>query len=130
MSPGAGTDVTIFDADGHNVPLSATDTLLSENVANLSGTTTSRVKWSDGVARITDWTNVDPFAWRVAVGVPVIENTVAGHSLVTLAVTWAAALLASTLLVVGCRALYETFAPARRFRFNARRRQIAGTRRG
>jgi len=100
MSPGAGTDVTIFDADGHNVPLSATDTLLSENVANLSGTTTSRVKWSDGVARITDWTNVDPFAWRVAVGVPVIENTVAGHSLVTLAVTWAAALLASTLLVV------------------------------
>lgn len=100
MSPGAGTDVAIFDADGNNVPLSSTDTLLSESVTNLSGAVTSRLKWSDGAARITGAASIDPYGWRIAVGVPVIENTVDGHSLVTLAVTWAAALLASTLLVV------------------------------
>jgi len=98
MSPSAGTDVAIFDAEGKSVPLSTADVLLSDQQTNLSGT--SRVKWNDGAARITDAAPIDPYGWRVAVGVPVIENTVDGHSLVTLAVTWAAALLTSTLLVV------------------------------
>jgi len=98
MSPGAGTDVALFDAQGKNVSVSPANPFTPGELTNLSGT--SRVKWSDGEARITDAALVDPYAWRVVVGVPVIENTVAGHSLVTLAVTWAAALLASTLLVV------------------------------
>jgi PAS domain S-box-containing protein len=59
---------------------------------------TGRWQWSDGTERITSVERVEPFGWSVAVGVPLAENTSAGHSILALAATWAFALLASILI--------------------------------
>jgi signal transduction histidine kinase/HAMP domain-containing protein len=57
-----------------------------------------RMKWSDGVQRMTSIQRVEPFGWSIAVGVPLAENTNAGRSVWVLAATWALVLLTSILL--------------------------------
>ena len=57
-------------------------------------------RWRDGVLRVTATRRIEPSGWSVAVGVPLAQNTPAGQSILTLTVTWALALLASSLLGV------------------------------
>ncbi|MFN2455338.1 MAG: ATP-binding protein [Pyrinomonadaceae bacterium] len=95
----ASTDIAVFDAQGKIVPVSSAPvpTFLKQ-AENLSDAT--RLMWSDGVERVTSTARVEPYGWNVAIGLPVLENSVAGHALLTLAATWAATLLASALLLV------------------------------
>jgi PAS domain S-box-containing protein len=60
--------------------------------------TAERLKWTDGVARMTQARRVEPAGWTVVVGVPVAENTSAGRAGIALAATWAFTLMASILL--------------------------------
>ncbi|MGB7921931.1 MAG: ATP-binding protein [Pyrinomonadaceae bacterium] len=97
-SPGAGTVIVVFDAEGHVIPNPSTSNTVPLDVKSLSGV--GHLRWSDGVARMTSINRVEPFGWQVAVGVPLAENTLAGQSVLLLAATWALALIASILLGV------------------------------
>jgi PAS domain S-box-containing protein len=98
-SPSAGTIIVVFDAEGHVVsnPSSASGPFPLD-VKSSPGD--GRWQWSDGVARMTSIKTVEPFGWKVVVGVPLAENTLAGQSVLLLAATWALALIASILLGV------------------------------
>ncbi|MBV9959818.1 MAG: PAS domain-containing protein [Acidobacteria bacterium] len=98
-APGADTVIAVFDREGRPLALPDTPTPLPKPgdkfpVAN------GHTAWNDGVTRMTNIRRVEPAGWQVVVGVPVAANTLAGQSLVTLAVTWALALFASILLCV------------------------------
>ena len=56
--------------------------------------------WRDGAARLTGAQRSNPTGWGVAVGVPLPQNTRAGHAVLVVAATWAFALLSSILLSV------------------------------
>lgn len=117
----AGTVIAVFDAQGQIVkdssslvpapssltptpPTSTSQTSASQSTstsqAAVSTSQSTRIGWSDGVARMTSVKRIEPFGWSVAVGVPVAESTMAGPSIFMLAATWALVLLASILLGV------------------------------
>ncbi|PYS50710.1 MAG: hypothetical protein DMF68_06360 [Acidobacteria bacterium] len=90
------TLIAVFDAQGHLIrnrsATSAAPTSLD------SSAQAERIAWTDQVARVTGIRRVEPYGWTVAIGVPVVENTSAGRSIIWLTATWAFALLASILL--------------------------------
>lgn len=98
-SPGAGTVIAVFDAQGRALPFPNTPVPQLNSGHNIF-TTAGHMTWSDGATRMTNIRRVEPFGWQVAVGVPVAADTLAGQSIVTLTATWALALLSSILLGV------------------------------
>ncbi len=94
-SPDAGTIIAVFDSQGRAVlnPSSAP----SLDVNGLAASE-KRLKWNDGTERVTNIRRVEPFGWSVVIGVPLLENTLAGRSVLKLTATWAFALLSSILL--------------------------------
>jgi PAS domain S-box-containing protein len=94
----AGTAIAVFDAEGQPLVNASVRAPVTPPVNSLAQT--GRVRWNDNVTRMTDARRVEPFGWRVAVGVPVAEDTGAGQSGFMLTATWAIALLASILLGV------------------------------
>ncbi|HEX8709884.1 MAG TPA: ATP-binding protein [Pyrinomonadaceae bacterium] len=90
--------IIVYDAAGHAV----NNPSLGGPVPEAAGpaANTQRSRWTDGVTRMTGVRRVERSGWSVAVGVPVAENTTAGRSILMLAATWAAGLLASILLGV------------------------------
>jgi PAS domain S-box-containing protein len=96
ISSGLDTNIAVFDAQGRAFKTSST--LVPSIDARQFSNQTGRLLWSDGNERITSVERVEPFGWSVAVGVPLAENTSAGHSILALAATWAFALVASILI--------------------------------
>jgi PAS domain S-box-containing protein len=96
ISSGLDANIVVFDAQGR--PLKSSSTLIPSIDARQFSNQTGRWQWSDGMERITSVERVEPFGWNVAVGVPLAENTSAGHSVFALAATWAFALVASILI--------------------------------
>lgn len=97
IAPGTDATILVFNAQGSVVPNLSTDGP-TPTTSGLTSATAQRVKWSDGVVRLTSMRSVEPWGWRVAVGVPVAESTSAGQSIIALAATWAVTLLASILI--------------------------------
>jgi PAS domain S-box-containing protein len=97
MSLGAGTTVSVFDAQGRAI---SGPTSVGPTLGQLSGVGVERREWSDGVRRITSLRRVEPYGWSIAVGLPLAENPSAGQSIFALTATWAFALLSSILLGV------------------------------
>src|SRR5436305_1809149 len=94
----AETSIIVFDSQGRAI---SNQSLTGAIPSSLSPTTKAeRDTWADGVTRMTSINRIEPFGWSVAVGVPLAENTSAGHSVFMLTATWAVALLASILLGV------------------------------
>ncbi|MER3427494.1 MAG: hypothetical protein C4334_05245 [Pyrinomonas sp.] len=58
----------------------------------------SKQTWSDGVQRVTSVRRIEPYGWSVVVGVP--EYTRSVWTVLWLMATWAAALIATTLLAI------------------------------
>ena len=92
------TLIAVFDAQGHFIR-NPSATVAVPSSLNPS-TQADRTAWTDQVARMTGIRRVEPYEWTVAIGVPVVENTSAGRSILWLTATWAFALLASILLGV------------------------------
>ena len=94
----AETLIAVFDAQGELIgnPSATGAVPVSLNPS----TQANRSAWSDKVIRMTGVKRVEPYGWSVAIGVPVVENTSAGHSILWLTFTWGFALLASILLGV------------------------------
>jgi PAS domain S-box-containing protein len=97
-SPDAGTIIVVFDAEGRLIQNPSAPGPVPLEIKLLSGV--GRWQWSDRTARMTSIRRVEPLGWGVAVGVPLAEDTLAGQSVLTLALTWAIALIASILLGV------------------------------
>ncbi len=98
-APATGTAIAIYDSKGQ--PLSsATEPLPDSTILNRQTESAGYVQWNDGAIRITSVKRVDPFGWYVAVGAAVSPGTFAGQSNLTLAVTWALTLIASTLMAI------------------------------
>ncbi|HEY0544449.1 MAG TPA: ATP-binding protein [Pyrinomonadaceae bacterium] len=98
-APGAGTVITVFDAQGRPLAFPDTPTPLPKPGDKFPAAT-GHTTWSDGVVRTTNIQKVEPSGWQVAVGVPVAADTLPGQSFVTLTATWALGLVASILLGV------------------------------
>ena len=96
---GDDTVIAVFDPQGRIVPNS---TAPSEALPNLNNLTTEATQqnWADGVPRMTSVAHLNPYGWSVVVGVPLAENTMAGHSALVLAATWALVFAASIFLGV------------------------------
>ncbi len=96
VAPGTDAVVLVFNARGSAVqnPSAGEPTTTMSNLS----TDAQRIKWSDGVARLTSIRRVEPLGWSVVVGVPAAENTSAGQAIIALAATWAVTLLASILI--------------------------------
>jgi signal transduction histidine kinase len=60
----------------------------------------SEQTWRDGATRLTGARHNNQTGWGVAVGVPLPQNTRAGHAVLVVAATWAFALLSSIFLSV------------------------------
>lgn len=92
----AETAIAVFDQQGRALKSSLAPGPLpvALDYSPLAG----RMKWTDGVQRMTSAQRVEPFGWSVSVGVPLAENTSAGRSVWLLAATWALVLLTSILL--------------------------------
>jgi PAS domain S-box-containing protein len=97
-TPGAQTAVVVFDAQGR--PLSWEPSGAAVPVPERLPAGIEQERWSDGRVRVTGVTRAEPSGWAVAAGVPLPEDTPAGRSIVTLTATWAATLLASSLLAI------------------------------
>jgi hypothetical protein len=94
----AQTAIAVFDAQGRALKPSTARTAFPSSLDFPAQG--RRGPWSDGVARMTALKEVEQSGWKVAVGVPLAEDTTAGKSTFMLAATWALALLASILLGV------------------------------
>ncbi|HKC66232.1 MAG TPA: ATP-binding protein [Pyrinomonadaceae bacterium] len=92
------TLIAVFDAQGHLIGSPSATSAVPSSLN--SSTLAERSAWTDQVTRMTGIRRVEPYGWSVAIGVPVVENTSAGHSILWLTATWAFALLASILLGV------------------------------
>jgi PAS domain S-box-containing protein len=95
-SPEAGDIVVVYDGQGRVLRNPSIDGPIPAT-SNLSASA-QRLKWSDGVTRLTNAGRIDPSGWAVVVGIPLAENTSAGQAGIALAATWAFTLLASILL--------------------------------
>lgn len=95
-APGTDAIILVFNAQGSAVqnPSAAGPTPETSNLTSNA----QRVRWSDRVVRLTSMRSIEPWGWRVAVGVPTAESTSAGQSIIALAATWAVTLLASILI--------------------------------
>jgi PAS domain S-box-containing protein len=98
LSPDPDTVIFVFDSTGKIIqhPQSPGTSINMLDLPEGPG----RWKWTDGTERMTMKRRLEPFGWTVAVGVPLAENSLAGRSVIWLAVTWAVALVASILLGV------------------------------
>ncbi|MDT7540646.1 MAG: hypothetical protein QOE33_550 [Acidobacteriota bacterium] len=96
-SPDDDSTFVVFDARGEALPNPASPQAIpAQNFSqNLSEQT-----WRDGVARLTVARRVAQTGWSVAVGVPLPQDTRAGHAVLVVAATWALALIASIILSV------------------------------
>ncbi|HYH84368.1 MAG TPA: ATP-binding protein [Pyrinomonadaceae bacterium] len=91
---GGQTTITVFDAAGHALMLQPGVTALAPETLP---TKIRRVRWSDGVSRVTSATRADASGWSVAVGVPAADT---GRSILLLTAAWALALSVSSMLAV------------------------------
>jgi PAS domain S-box-containing protein len=95
-SPEADDMIVVYDREGRVLRNPFIDGPTPETGRLASNA--ERLKWTDGVARMTKARRIDPWGWTVTVGVPVAENTSAGRAGIALAATWAFTLMASILL--------------------------------
>jgi PAS domain S-box-containing protein len=95
-SPEGGDMIVVYDGQGRVLRNPSVDGPIPATSQQTS--TAERLKWSDGVARMTKARSIEPWGWTVVVGVPVAENTSAGQAGIALAATWAFTLIASILL--------------------------------
>lgn len=101
LSLSASAAVAVSDAQGRAVPYQSANTNAPAMPAPGDvPPDISEHKWGDGVSRVTSAQSVGQTKWRVVVGVPLPQNTPAGRSILILTLTWALALLASSLLAV------------------------------
>lgn len=91
----AETEATVVVLDPHGQPLLGEARL---PVPRMMAQGASKQAWSDGVQRMTSIRRVEPYGWSVAVGVP--EYTRSVWTVLWLMATWAAALIATTLLAI------------------------------
>jgi PAS domain S-box-containing protein len=116
-SQGAGVALSVFNPRGEAVPDSqASGVTLSRRGEGAPASVTVE-EWNDGVRRVTGVERVEPGGWGVAVGIPLPENTPAGRSILILTATWAATLLASSLLAYWAVGRFTT--PLRRLASSA-----------
>jgi signal transduction histidine kinase len=96
-SPDDDSAFVVTDARGEVVtnPAAPNAVLLTSFPQGVSEQT-----WRDGAARLTSGRRDSQTGWRVAVGVPLPQNTRAGRSVLVVAATWAFALLSSIFLSV------------------------------
>ena len=95
-SPEAGDIVVVYDEQGRALRNPSADGPIPATSPLASGA--QRLKWSDGITRLTNAGRVEPSGWTVVVGIPLAENTSAGQAGIALAATWAFTLFASILL--------------------------------
>jgi PAS domain S-box-containing protein len=114
-SAGPGDLIAVYDSSGRVLRESSTGGPMPVTTEFTSSA--ERVKWTDGVARMTQARRIEPAGWRVVVGVPVAENTSAGRAGIALAATWAFTLMASILL--GFWAVGRFTKPLRKLAFSA-----------
>lgn len=96
-TPGAQTALVVFDAQGRPV---SWEPGVAVPVPERLPAGIRQERWSDGQRRVTGVTRAEPSGWSVAAGVPTPEDTPAGRAIVALTATWAATLLASSLLAI------------------------------
>jgi signal transduction histidine kinase len=96
-SPDDDSAFVVFDARGEAVPNpAAPESVPPQGFAP----SVSEQTWRDGAARLTGVRHNNQTNWGVAVGVPLPQNTRAGHAVLVVAATWAFALLSSIFLSV------------------------------
>jgi len=96
-TPGAQTALVVFDAQGRLV---SWEPGVAVPVPAKLPAGIQQELWSDGQRRVTGVMRAEPSGWSVAAGVPTPEDTPAGRSVLTLTLTWAATLLASSLIAI------------------------------
>jgi PAS domain S-box-containing protein len=97
ITPAADTAIAVIDAEGRIVANPLSQATISPTQITVART--EQVQWSDGVSRLTSVRLVEPYKWRVMVGIPVVKST-SGSSALWLTATWALALAASILLAI------------------------------
>ena len=97
ITPAADTTIAVIDAGGRIVANPLSQATISP--AQITSMRTEQIQWSDGVRRLTSVRLVEPYKWRVIVGIPAVKST-AGSSALWLTATWALALAASILLAI------------------------------
>jgi PAS domain S-box-containing protein len=93
----SGTTLSVIDPGGNVIgnPLHAG--ILPG--APSAGDSIAKLRWRDGVVRVTSVKSLRVYGWKVVVGVPIAKVT-SGYSLAALAGTWALVLISTILLGV------------------------------
>lgn len=94
---GEQTSIAVFDIAGRAVTQHrGAPAIVPEHLPEK----VERERWSDGVSRVTSVARVGTAGWKVAVGMPATDGTMAGRSILLLTAAWAVALAVSCMLAV------------------------------
>lgn len=100
LSPTSETSLAVFNEQGTKVIDSDERPAPPAAAIHDSPLNIAPIKWDDGITRPTTYLNVAPYNWKLAVGVSPTNTTYTNSSVLMVTMTWAFAVLASSLIAV------------------------------